>query len=92
MELTKSVVAGSAIQAGASGFSTGMWTLRLWDTRLVEASLIGVRDSAVVYQGLRSRASPMVDCGGRRLACRTFMYDSRGLSTSKACPKGCQVV
>ena len=88
-ECTDSTVVGSVTCTGALGSSTGTWTLRLLDTRSADSSLIGARSSTVMYLGSRSRASPTVKEGGRKLACWMSMYDSNELSTNKASPKGC---
>ena len=88
-ECTDSAVVGLVTCTGASGSSIGTWTLRLRDTRSADSSLTGARSSTVMYLGPRSRASPTVKEGGRKLACRTSMYDSNELSTNKASPKGC---
>ena len=39
---------------------------------------MNVRSSAVVYLGPRSRASPTLNEGGRKLVCRTSIYERRG--------------
>ena len=88
-ECMDSAVVGLVTCTGASSSLIGTWTLRLRDTRSADSSLTGARSSTVMYLGPRSRASPTVKEGGRKLACRTSMYDSNELSTNKASPKGC---
>ena len=90
-KLIDSIAVGWTTHTGALGSPMGAWTLRLYDTRSAESSLIGAIESAVVYRGPRSRASPTVNEGGRKLVCRMSMYDRNGLSTSKAWLNGCQV-
>ena len=87
-----SAVVGSITCTRASGSFMGTWTLWLRDTRSVDSSLTGAGSSTVMYLGSRSRASSIVREGGRKLACQMSIYDSNGLSTNKAGPKGCQVV
>ena len=69
----------------------GLWTARFLETVSAEVSLRGTNDSALTIRGPRSRASPTVEDGGSKLECHTSMYDSRGLSTSKAWLNDCQV-
>ena len=85
---------------GASGSAGGgLFCLTCWcassrrqrDTHLADSSLMGASLSEQVYRGPRSCASPTVNLGGRKFACRTSMYERRGLSTSKACLNACQV-
>ena len=92
--------AASSSCAGASGsVGEGLFCLTCWcasswhrrDTCLADLSLMGASSSEQVYRGPRSRASPTVNLGGRKFACRTSMYERRGLLTSKACPSACQV-
>ena len=55
--------------------STGICScsLKAQETRSANSSLIRVRSSAVVQRRLRSRASPVVSEGHRKLACRMSM-------------------
>ena len=93
-------VAASSSCAGASGsVGEGLFCLTCWcasswrwrDTRSADLSLMGASSSEQVYRGPRSRVSPTINLRGRKFACRTSMYERRGLSTSKACPSACQV-
>ena len=68
-----SAASSSVCWAGASYSSIGMWTLQLWDIRSANSSLIEAWSSVVVYLRPRSRASPTVKEGGRKLVCRMSM-------------------
>ena len=57
--------------------------VRLWETKFAESSLTGTSDYALTRWGSKSRASPRVRLGGRKLGCRTSMYNNKGLSTKR---------
>ena len=86
---------GSTKTSGWMGASS--WTLS-WtcsqcrkDTRSADSSRMGASLSEQMYRGPRSRASPIMNFGGRKFACLTSMYERRGLSTNRAWPNACQV-
>lgn len=85
-EFTDSTSACSACWTwtGAWGSSTGLWIVRFWEIVFIVASLRVASDFVLTIQGQKSRASPTVREGGSKLGCRTLMYDSRRLSTSRA--------
>ena len=64
---------------------------RFLETVSAEVSLTGSKDPTLTKRGPKSRASPTVKEGGSKLACRTLIYDNRGLSTSKALLNDCEV-
>ena len=86
-DCTNLAVVGSVTCTRASGSSTGMWTLRLWDAHLANSSLTSTRSSVVMYLWPRSRASPIIREGGRKLACRTSIYDTTSCPPTKLARK-----
>ena len=65
--------------------SIGIYTSWPWKTILADPSHVGTNEPTLISRGRRSRASPIVNIGGKKPRCRTFMYDNNGLPTVKAC-------